>query len=92
MLDSLLGVFGESATYTPTTGAAFAIAAIFSDGAQEGQPGTTGPVSMEALVSAFAVAPARGETVAWGSRSYRVTDVREDPALEEYIFALDEVR
>ena len=92
MEDSLLDVFGEAATYTPTTGAAFSITAIFSEGLQEGQPDTTGPVSMESPVSGFAVVPARGETVTWATRTYRVTDVREDGALAAYIFALDEVR
>ena len=86
------GVFGESCTYTPASAAAYTLTAIFSRGAEEGQPDTTGPVVMEAAVSACTGTPARGDAVTWGSRSYRVLDVREDMALASYIMSLGEVR
>lgn len=87
------GVFGEACTYTPATSAAIALTdAIFSGGAIDGQPDTTGPVLMEVKVSAFAVNPARGDVVTWGARNYRVLDVREDIALASYIMSLDEIR
>ena len=44
------GVFGETCTYTPASAAAYALTAVFSRGASEGQPDTTGPVVMEAEV------------------------------------------
>ena len=86
-------VFGESCTYTPSsTGVAFTLTAIFSRGASEGQPDTTGPMMMEAAVSDFTITPERGDAVTWGARNYRVLDVREDMALASYIMSLDEVR
>lgn len=86
------GVFGESCTYTPASAAAYALTAVFSRGAEEGQPDTTGPVVMETGVAACTGTPARGDTVTWGGRTYRVLDVREDMALASYIMSLGEVR
>jgi hypothetical protein len=85
-------VFGEPCTYTPATAAAFTLTAIFSRGFIDGQPDTTGPVLMEAAVSAFTITPARGDAVTWNTRSYRVLDVREDMTTASYVFSLDEVR
>jgi hypothetical protein len=85
-------VFGESCTYTPASAAAYTLTAVFSRGADEGQPDTTGPVVLEAAVSAFTGTPARGDTVTWGARTYRVLDVREEMATASYILSLGEVR
>ncbi len=93
LMSTCAGVFGEACTYTPATSAAVALTdAIFSHGAMDGQPDTTGPVLMEVKVPAFAVNPARGDVVTWGARNYRVLDVREDVALAAYTISLDEVR
>lgn len=86
-------VFGESCAYTPgATGVSANIDAIFSRGAIDGQPDATGPVAMEAKVSAFSVNPERGDVVTWNTRTYRVLDVREDMTTASYEFSLDEVR
>lgn len=93
VLTELLDGMGDSCTYTPaSTGVGVAVTGIFSRGAQEGQPDTTGPVVMEAAVSAFTINPVKGDAVTWNARNYRVLDVREDMALASYVMSLDEVR
>ena len=78
--DRVLAEFGQSVTYTPSTGAPFSVTGILETGTgeEDSTPGTYAVLFVK--TSTFTQPPARGDEVAVGDVTYKVVDLDADSA------------